>query len=233
MGNFPLLFLLPMTSMPSEGLGSVLSLGTGYLRGFQTWQFASHPPLPPPEWGCGYYCSSRPAQGTLLFAALCPGATHKALPCLASRLPGSVDERHCSHLRRLECSLCKPGDVETNASASQSLMMNGGSLESTLSLASLKGQASSEMVLGQLGVGVSRPSAQGCPNTCSSFSGQSLRPVSTLILSSLLEPSTALKPSPSTPVLTSSLLLNSDSCTVSTFLPSYPKHLCTTCQACS
>ena len=68
-----------------------------------------------PEWGCGYYCFSRAAQGLLLFAALCPQATRKALPCLASRPPGSVDERYCSHLWWLECSVCKLGDVETSS----------------------------------------------------------------------------------------------------------------------
>ena len=39
------LLLLFITSVPLEGLGSGLWLGTGYVRGFQAWQF-SPPPTP-------------------------------------------------------------------------------------------------------------------------------------------------------------------------------------------
>lgn len=106
---------------------------------------------PHPEWGCGYCCSSRAAPGILLFAALCPQAARKALPCLASRPPGSVDERHSSHLWRLKCSVGRPGDVEASSQAPHSLLVDGGSLVSTLLLAFLQALASSDTVLGQPG----------------------------------------------------------------------------------
>lgn len=64
---------------------AALQLGTGYPRRFQTRLFAFSP-----EQCCAYYRSSGAAQGTLPFAAQCPGASHRAVPSLAGRPPGSA-----------------------------------------------------------------------------------------------------------------------------------------------
>lgn len=90
--NFPAFALHHLRAIGGPGLRLVA--GDRVCEGLSGMAVLS---TPHPEWGCSYYCSSRAAQGLWLFAALCPQAARKALPCLASRPPGSVDERYCSH----------------------------------------------------------------------------------------------------------------------------------------
>lgn len=56
-----------------------------------------------PKRACGSLCATRTAQGTLLFAALCPGASRKAVPCLAERPRMASHERLRSCARQRGC----------------------------------------------------------------------------------------------------------------------------------